>query len=228
MWLNRTTVRMRPVWDRYWDLRLVQDRGAIPESGGLIVACNHASFLDPWFLSILFPRPVHHLINRAWYDRSSAWRTFFRANGTVPVEPGDPSATSRAISGVLDGGGVLSIFPEGKISSDGRPQRFRSGIAFIAAETGASVLPVGLRGAYETLPRTARFPQRGEVSLHVGEPMRFPGAPTAEPPRRDLVRFRDALRTSIVSLAGFDGADVRAPRDTPSPPTPAGPREIAV
>lgn len=207
MWLNLLTVRLRPMWRMYWDLDLAGDVDAIPRDGGLLVTPNHSSFIDPWFLSITFPRPVYHLINRDWYERSPFWKWFFDANGTVPISSNDPDQTLASIRGIVDAGHAISVFPEGRISHDGRMQRFRSGIAWFAAATGAPVLPVGIRGAYEVSPRTSRFPKRGRVRVVAGAPMRFPGAPVdGTPPPREVVRFKNALQERVRDLAGQSGA----------------------
>jgi 1-acyl-sn-glycerol-3-phosphate acyltransferase len=205
VWLNRLTVVCRPLYGFYWRLRLEGDTAAVPMSGPLIVAANHASFLDPWFVSALFPRPVHYLITRDWYDASAVWRFFFRANGTVPVEPKDPVATLRAVRRILDRGRVVGIFPEGRISKDGRVQRFRSGIAHIAAVTGVPVVPLGIRGAYDSLPRNRKLPRPRPVSLHVGPPIVFPGSPIdGDLELMAAKEFRDRLYRSVCELAGTE------------------------
>lgn len=197
MWLNRVTCAMRPFWRLYWDLRLVGDVRAIPHRGPLVVVANHTSYLDPWFVSILFPRGVHYLIDRNWYERSPFWNSFFRANGTVPVEPGDPDATLAAVRGMLGDGKVVGIFPEGGISADGTLQRFRGGAAWVAASSGVPVIPLGIRGAFDVFPRGLRWPRPGRVTIEVGPALRFPNG---EPDKRALAEFRKRMFSAVQAL----------------------------
>jgi len=173
----------------------------------LIVAANHASFLDPWFLGIVFPRPVRYLITRDWYDRSPLWRAFFRANGTIPVSARDAEETIASVCEALGRGEAVGIFPEGAISRDGKMRRLRPGVALIAARSGAPVLPVGLRGSFEALPRHRRLPRFCRVTVHVGETLRFPGAPVEGTVSREAIRgFLDRLRAEIARLAGQEAS----------------------
>lgn len=115
MWLNRLTTSFAPLFGLYWDFKLEIEGDDIPQDQALILAPNHASVLDPWFMIWLFPRPMHHLINRTWYERSWLWKMFFRANGTVPIVPNDPEATLDAVRSVLDRNQSFCIFPRRQI-----------------------------------------------------------------------------------------------------------------
>lgn len=201
MWLYELTRQLRPFWSLYWSFDLVGAVDAIPRTGPALVAANHSSFLDPWMLGIPFPRNVRQLINRDWYERSTSWRLFFEANGTIPLEPSAPGVVVDSVLRAFDRGDLVGIFPEGRISRDGRLQRFRSGVAFLSARTGAPVLPVGIRGAHASMPRTKRWPRPESIEIHVGRPRAFEGSLDD----RDSIRsFRDGLRGDIARLAGLD------------------------
>ena len=193
---------MRPLWRLWWDLRLETTAGPVPE-GPLLIAPNHSSFIDPWWLAMIFDGHVWFLINRDWWDRSAFWRGFFRAQGCVPVVPDDPGATMDALRAKLAAKGWVCVFPEGKISADGRLQPFRSGIVYMAAATGAPVLPVGIRGGFESLPRGRMLPRRGPIVMRTGAPITFPGSPMdGPPPRAEVRRFRDQLFEAVMALSG--------------------------
>lgn len=159
--------------------------------------------VDPWFLGMAFPRPIRYLITRQWYERSRAWRAVFGALGTVPVRAEDPRATVDAVCGILARGEVVGVFPEGRISRDGRLQRFRPGLAWIAARSGAPVVPVGIRGSFRSLPRHRRVPRPVRVTVHVGHPLLYPGAPSQGCPAPDeSLHFQDAVFREVRRLVG--------------------------
>jgi 1-acyl-sn-glycerol-3-phosphate acyltransferase len=202
MWLYHINHALGPAIGLYWRLRLTGARESIPGTGPLLIASNHASYLDPWLVGMVFPRPIRWLITPEWYHRSPRWRAVFRAFGTVPQREGDPRATIRAVRGHLGAGEVVGVFPEGRISGDGRIARLHRGVTTMAAQSGAPVLPVGIRGNHRSLPRHGRFPRPTPVRVVVGEPLRFPGAPHRRPARRAESRvFHESLVREICRLA---------------------------
>lgn len=201
-WLYQFWPGLRPLFNLYWRLRLEGETGAIPSKGPLIVVANHASFLDPWLLAIVFPRDVRFLVTRNWYYKNRRWERFFAAQGCLPVLE-TPEATLGLVCGAMRRGDVVGIFPEGRISVDGRMRRFRAGIGYFAARSGAPVLPVGIRGAFEILPRDRRWPRPGRVTFRVGRPLVFPGSPVTQAPSiRDIGAFRDRLAARVAELSG--------------------------
>jgi 1-acyl-sn-glycerol-3-phosphate acyltransferase len=222
MWLYWVTYFAGQALRPYWRLSLVGDKRAIPRTGPLLLASNHASYLDPWLLGFAFPRAIRFLIAREWYFRSRSWNLVFRANGTIPV--GDsPSRTLDAVCDALGRGETVAIFPEGRISHDGRIQPFRAGLAHIAARTGSPVLPLGIRGNFRSMPRHRRWPSPSTIKVHVGSPITFPGAPVAGLPARETSEsFQAEIVRRVCLLAGQDGrADEilgpKRPRSTAAP-----------
>lgn len=208
MWLYHLNHRMGPVIGAYWSLRLVGETGSIPRDGGAIVAANHASFLDPWWIGMSFPRPIRFLITRDWYERSPGWERLFRAFGVIPVEEGSPRNTLEAVGRILDRGEVVGVFPEGRISADGTLQSFRSGVARIAHRSAAPVVPIGLHGNFASLPKGRRLPRPVRVAVHVGAPMRIEAGGAASTPANRCIReFTEALRQRIAALSGAEDGD---------------------
>lgn len=202
MWLYRVNQALGPLLGAYWRLKLQGAVDSIPRSGPLLVASNHASFLDPWLVGMVFPRSIRFLMVRRWYDRSPLWRAFFRAYGTIPLH-GRSQETLDAVTHLLARGEVVGVFPEGRISPDGKIQRFRPGLSQMAARSGAPVVPVGIRGNFDTLPKHGTFPRPTRVTIHVGEPRRFPGAPPAGFPSRQQSRqFLEEVFEDVCRLAG--------------------------
>ncbi len=201
MWLYSTFKALRPVFGLYWRFRL-ENPEAVPD-GPFIAIVNHQSFIDPWYIIVMLPRPVRFVVNRNWFYKSRFWEGFFRAHSAVPLAAGTPDDAMEELAELLSRGDRVAIFPEGKICNDGRLQRFRSGVAYLAAKTGVPVLPLGLEGAFESLPRSRRFPKPATITLRVGQPIRFPGSPCKKKPsRRSIVEFRDRLHAEVRELCG--------------------------
>jgi 1-acyl-sn-glycerol-3-phosphate acyltransferase len=192
---------MGPIFGLYWRLVLEGNVAAIPLQGPLVVCANHSSFLDPWLIGMAFPRHVRYLITHTWYYKSSVWTGLFRAWGTIPVKERDPRGTIEQLCERLSRGDVIGMFPEGKISYDGRIQKLQTGVARVAAASGAPVLPVGIRGAYESLPRSRRFPRPSRVRVVVGEPILFPEAPLERPGREAIEAFNAELMRQLTELS---------------------------
>src|SRR5688500_17115217 len=120
----------------------------IPADTGLIVAANHQSYGDPFWLSIPIKRPVRFL---AWSEAFS-WPVVgsgIRLLGAWPlqVEGSDPAAIRRSLTWLRDGN-VVVIFPEGgRGKPDGGMIRMKGGAVRIALEAGVPILPVTIRGA---------------------------------------------------------------------------------
>ena len=118
----------------------------IPEKGGFILCCNHTHLLDVYFLVMAVKRHQIHFMakNELFKNKLLAW--FITKMGGFPVIRGSVQAEEGILTGenILKEGKVMGIFPEGTRSVDGRPKRAKSGVALIANETGAPVLPVSI------------------------------------------------------------------------------------
>lgn len=147
--------------------------GAVPRTGGFIVAANHASYLDIPFLGCGIWR-------RAWYlGRSDlfpvpGFKAICQWLGWIPLRTGrlDRDAFGKAVS-LIKAGKIVVIFPEGSRSLDGRLQSPKPGIGVIVAQTGCSVIPAYLKGTYEVLPMGTLWPRFRPVTVLYGEPIAF-------------------------------------------------------
>ncbi len=147
--------------------------GAVPKSGGFIVAANHASYLDIPFLGCGLGR-------RAWYlGRSDLFsvpggKAICQWLGWIPLRTGrlDRDAFGKAVS-LIKEGKIVVIFPEGSRSQDGRLQVPKPGIGVIVAQTGCPVVPAYLKGTYEVLPMGMMWPRFRPVTVLYGEPLTF-------------------------------------------------------
>lgn len=174
----------------------------VPTQGPLIAVANHASFLDGWFFVHGFPRyPLRMLINDPWFRRSPIWKWFFKQQATLPVVPNDPVGTILRVVQALENGDMIGVFPEGRISKDGSIQRGHLGFAWAAALSGVPVVPCGIWGNFQALPRTTRIPRRHPVENRYGPPRVFPGGKNPEPDPEAVRDFAALLIEDICRLA---------------------------
>jgi len=141
-------------------------------TGGLILACNHESYLDPWLLGIVFPRRIRFLITHEWYFRSRLWTSFFCALGTIPVNPAKPLPAIKIARDCLRNGDVVGIFPEGRISWSGELLPFQKGLELLSETADSPVVPVALVGARDVLPANCRLPRPKRVRVIIGSAIR--------------------------------------------------------
>lgn len=113
----------------------------VPANDGFILAANHRTNFDPLFVAAPLRQQVHFMA-KAELFKNKFFGKLLLGLGAFPVErgKGDTGAIGWA-TGVLRGGGVLGMFPEGTRSKDGKPGRPKSGAAMIACQTGEDVLP---------------------------------------------------------------------------------------
>nr|WP_208388113.1 lysophospholipid acyltransferase family protein [Microbacterium halimionae] len=157
----------------------IEGRHHVPRQGPVIFASNHLSFIDSFAIPMSAPRPVHFLAKSSYFDgtglRGRISRAFFTALGASPVERGAGQAALDALDSqerMLNADKAIALYPEGTRSLDGRLYKGRTGVAFLALQTGAPVVPVGLAGTNEAMPVGAKFPRlRPRISVRFGEPL---------------------------------------------------------
>ncbi|MGW1230134.1 lysophospholipid acyltransferase family protein [Streptomyces sp. NPDC001478] len=142
----------------------------VPASGPVILAVNHSHNIDGPMLMGTAPRPVHFLIKKEAFV--GPLDPFLRGIGQLDVDrtTADRTAVTRAL-GVLEGGGVLGIFPEGT-RGDGDFASLRAGLAYFAVRSGAPIVPVAVLGSTERRGRliSALPPLRSRVDIVFGAP----------------------------------------------------------
>ncbi|MFC1698365.1 lysophospholipid acyltransferase family protein [Candidatus Omnitrophota bacterium] len=141
----------------------------LPKQGGLILAANHASSLDPFILIAAIPRYVRWLIVYEFYDVAFL-RPLLRAMRFIRLANNLPKTAFRA----LQQGEMIGAFPEGRRSWGGAVGPGRPGVAALARKTGVAIVPVAIVGSYDALPRTGRGLRLRPITVRIGEPLRFP------------------------------------------------------
>ena len=141
----------------FWRMEIIGIEN-IPESGGLIIASNHVSYLDPAVLAASLNRKIYFITKKEVFK--NGFVSFILKNlNTISVDRKntDILAFKKAIN-ILREEKVLGIFPEGKRSSNGDLQELKLGAIRIAMKTGVPILPVGIIGTHKIYPRGIKFP----------------------------------------------------------------------
>ena len=165
----------------------------VPERGGVILAANHQSFLDPPAAGMPLKRQMYFLARSSLFQGPllTAW---FRAQHVIPIARGTSDlAAVRTTVDVLRKGHGLVMFPEGTRSEDGLVKPFQPGFAVIAARAGVPIVPVAIDGSFRAWPRRQKLPAWGRIHVAYGELVPPPAtgkdaalATTAEVRRRVL------------------------------------------
>lgn len=186
-----------PVLSAYFRFE-VEGSNRVPANGPVVLASNHDSLLDIPFLVMACPRAVWFMAKRELFEsRRGAW--LFHVLGGFPVDRLGPDARAvRAGLEVLEAGRVLGMYPEGTRSPDFLP--FPPGAAWLALASGAPLVPVGITGTAEAMPRGATVPRRSRVRVRIGEPLR-PGSEDDARARLERARaVSDELRAAVRAL----------------------------
>jgi 1-acyl-sn-glycerol-3-phosphate acyltransferase len=145
----------------------------LPAKGAAIIAANHKSELDPFFVGHAFPRPVRYFAKSELFgNRALRWAV--TELGAIPVRRGesDRQALQMALDALAQGDAMI-IYPEGRRMRDDRVHEFLPGVGMLALRSGAPVVPVALRGSGELL-RDGR-PAFPVVRLKAGPPVDLSG-----------------------------------------------------
>ncbi|MFZ0827675.1 MAG: lysophospholipid acyltransferase family protein [Verrucomicrobiia bacterium] len=145
----------------------------VPPTGPVILASNHASFLDPPLVGSGLRRPINYLARESLF-RFPGIGALLRSWNSVPVDRdgGGAAGLKTILDRLLAGGGII-LFPEGTRTSDGNLQSARSGIGLVVIKSAAPVVPVRTFGTFEAYGRHVTFPRPRPVAVKYGRPMNF-------------------------------------------------------
>ncbi|ALJ21152.1 lysophospholipid acyltransferase family protein [Microbacterium sp. No. 7] len=202
----------------------IEGRRNLPRKGPIILASNHLSFIDSFVIPMFAPRPVYYLAKSQYFEGKGVkgWlsRSLFTAIGATPVRRGAGQAALEALDQqrrILESGRAIALYPEGTRSLDGRLYKGRTGAAFLALETGAKVVPVGLIGTNDAMPVGAKVPRlRPRMTIRFGEPLDLSTfGPASSGKARRLAT--DTIMAAIHELSGQELADAynEAPAQNP-------------
>jgi 1-acyl-sn-glycerol-3-phosphate acyltransferase len=145
----------------------------IPKEGPVVLAANHGSFADPPLMGCGIERLVQYIIYSTYY-RSPA-HPLFRFLRCIPVDEHDHLGALKATVRSLNQGACIGIFPEGRITYDGKMNPPQRGALFVAQRSGALVVPVAIKGNFDAWPRTKILPRfRKPITIIYGKPFPVP------------------------------------------------------
>lgn len=212
---------LRPVFSALWRIT-VEGLDNVPAHGPAILAPNHASVIDSFFLPATLPRRITFVGKSEYLDD---WKTrrLFPALGMIPIDRGGGNASARALdtaARLLENGELFGIYPEGTRARDGFLHKGHTGAARLCLRTGAPIVPVGILGTRAVQPPDAKAPKPFRpIEVRFGNPIQGESSGSAANQRLRLRHLTDELMFEIRNLTGQHYVDEYA---TKRPAQPAG------
>lgn len=178
----------------------------VPKDKNFIIAANHASYMDHWIIATVFinylNKRVHFLSKKEHFDN---WfkKKFHTWANAIPFdrETGGKEVLKLAIN-ALKKGKIISIHPEGTRTLTGKLLRAKTGVIRLALNAKVPVLPVGLKGTFEMLPKGKYIPQFKRAEMHIGKLMYFDEYYGKENDKKTLRLLTTKLMKEIARLSG--------------------------
>ena len=195
----------RLLYATYFRWRVLH-RERVPLTGPVILAANHASYIDPPLVGCPISREINYLARESLF-RFPLIGAVLRSWNAVPVDRdgGGAKGLKIILDRLLAGGGIV-LFPEGTRTRDGQLQPGRAGIGLTVIKSCAPVVPVRVFGSYEAYGRHHRFPRPRRVVVKYGRPLLFEKlraeAATCDKPRLKQIyqQVADEIMAAIAAL----------------------------
>jgi 1-acyl-sn-glycerol-3-phosphate acyltransferase len=179
----------------------------IPGTGGVVIASNHCSYLDPPVICAASRRRLVHFMARdtLFSTRFAHW--YFTRVRVIPIDRtrGDLGALKKAIA-MLKDGQVVGLFPEGTRSPDGQLHEAKGGIGFLIAKADVPVVPVHIAGTFEAFPKGASRLRPSRLRVRLGPPISPAEIHAAMPVKGDYAAVGALVMQRIRELADPLGA----------------------
>ncbi len=174
-------------------------QGNVPVVGGALLVANHVSFLDVVFLGIPLRRPLNYMARSTLFVPLLG--PFIRSVGAFPIQrEGMGASGMKETLRRLRAGGIVTLFPEGTRSADGRLGMLKPGIAALVARVGVPVVPAAVAGMFEIWPRSRVFPVPHPIRIHYGRPI-YPGDLAGLDTEAITALIRDRMEESFLEAS---------------------------
>ncbi|NLG55892.1 MAG: 1-acyl-sn-glycerol-3-phosphate acyltransferase [Rhodococcus sp.] len=189
----------------------------VPADGSAIFASNHKAVLDSFFLPLVVSRRITFLAKSEYFTgkgpKGAFQRWFFTTVGQVPIDRTGADAAQDALNAglkVLKAGNLLGIYPEGTRSPDGRLYKGKTGLARLALESGAPVIPVAMVGTEKMNPIGSRMWRPAKIEVRFGEPIDFSRFDGMGGNRFVERAVTDEVMYKLMQLSGQEYVDIYA------------------
>jgi 1-acyl-sn-glycerol-3-phosphate acyltransferase len=189
----------------------------VPATGPAILASNHLSILDSFYLPLMLDRPVTFAAKSEYFTGTRPHErlagAYMRATGQLSVDRAGARAAQdmlEAALALLRQGALFGVYPEGTRSPDGRLYRGRTGVGWLALHSGAPVIPVAMIGTDRLLPPGRKIPRPSRIRIVIGKPLLFSEYEDQPKGARQRRAVTDAVVEAIRELSGQEYVPVYA------------------
>jgi 1-acyl-sn-glycerol-3-phosphate acyltransferase len=188
----------------------------LPTNKPFIAAANHASYIDdiliPYVLFKTTRRKFSVFVNSRFY-KNKLIKSYLDHYSLIPVDVSkdvnssdkrkktNSIAMGRALN-YLKGGKNFIIFPEGGRSHDGMIKKAKFGVATITLKSKVPVVPIGIRGSYDILPKGSKLPRLKKANVYIGKPMNFNKYSGERKDKKTLEKVTRKIMKEVAELAG--------------------------
>jgi 1-acyl-sn-glycerol-3-phosphate acyltransferase len=165
----------------------------IPEHGPVILCANHTSYFDSMLVGLCTKRKVRFIIFE-WYYNHWLLGPFIRILKAIPVRSqGINKEATKGVITILKDGGVIGIFPEGRLTRTGQIGPAQQGAALLAVLTNAQIVPITINGAFSVYPKGRMIPRlSGKITVEVHPPL------SVDPARRKEKGYLETVTAQIM------------------------------
>jgi 1-acyl-sn-glycerol-3-phosphate acyltransferase len=188
----------------------------IPPTGAAVLASNHLSIIDSVYLPLMVPRPVVFPAKAEYFNARGPvgrlWAAYLRSTNQLAINRDGARAAQETLDAaveILRAGELFGFYPEGTRSPDGKLYRGRSGIGYLALNSGAPVIPVAMLGTRTMMPPGRSYLVPAKIKIKIGPPMTFEDLAGVAPAkaRREVA---DRVMTAIRELSGQEYVHIYA------------------
>jgi 1-acyl-sn-glycerol-3-phosphate acyltransferase len=210
-------VLLGPILRLFFRPKIIEGAENIPKEGGAILASNHLAVSDSFFLPLMlsrrmtFPAKIEYFTGTGIKGKLQKW--FFSGVGQVPIDRSSASAAQGALDTgvrIVREGKLLGIYPEGTRSPDSRLYKGKVGVAWIALESGAPVIPVAMFGTDKANPIGSKMWKPYPIRIKIGKPLDFSRYEGLSGDRFVLRSITDEIMYALMELSGQEYVDVYA------------------